>query len=637
MCGIVGGFAPKIQEKIPREMVQTLHHRGPDGSGVFVNTRSTAFLGQTRLSIIDLTRNGEQPMHARPEYHKRDGITLVYNGEVYNYREIQKELIARGYTFFSSSDTEVVLAAYIEWGKDCLKKFRGMFAFAVWDEREETLFVCRDRFGVKPLYYLQTGNTFYFASELKALRSVPEFHKEIDRNAVSYYFSYGYIPAPFSIFSCIKKVEPGHFMRVKNGLIVEHAAWWRPERDVPSVFESENETKILDGLEDVLRESFEYRMVADVDVGVFLSGGIDSSLVAALLQSSSRRLKTFTLGFSETAYNEAPAAKAIAEHLGTDHHEYYTSAHEVQRLLPDVIQLFDEPFADSSSLVTYLLAKQARQQVKVALSGDGGDELFFGYSKYEAVTRLSRFPANVRRLGASVLGRCEPRQLSAMYNRLRGVLPSLPAYSNLPEKLTKLEMSLNASSVRDMFIAASTYWSQKDVQAFFAYDSSVSLADGMPLFSVGQREQMQLWDLYRYLPDDILVKTDRTSMAVGLEAREPFLDEAVWQYVRQIPPSIRYKNAGTKYLLRQILGRHIPVSLFDRPKTGFRIPMYEWLRGPWSSLIPEHLHSSRLNAHGILHAPAVEQYVEQWNSGHYVNPDRLWILMSFALWCDTHL
>ncbi|MDD4860419.1 MAG: asparagine synthase (glutamine-hydrolyzing), partial [Dehalococcoidales bacterium] len=479
MCGILGGTSLKIKnEKEISLILESLKHRGPDGSGVFWDKKNRVFLGHQRLSIIDLSDKAKQPMRIitnNPTYVKTSGgrqetitknkqeCVITFNGEIYNYKEIKKELEEKGYKFKSDSDTEVVLNSYLEWGTKCVERFRGMFAFGIWDESKKKMILIRDRFGVKPLYYYFGGDDFIFASELKAICQFPNFHKEINLEVLPLYFHFGYIPDPYTIFKNVFRLEAGMIMEIPlpfNSFNFKKEKYWSPEHyfnktpinaDLYADSCRHNDEKIINDLEKVLKESFQYRMVADVDVGVFLSGGIDSSLVAAILQkNSSKKIKTFTIGFQDEKYNEAPTAREIADYLGTEHQEYYVSTEDLKKAFDNYANIFDEPFGDSSGLPTYLLAKLARQNVKVALSGDGGDELFSGYSKYYAIEKIIKLPIFLRTLMKKIIKIFGPQNITNLYNISCKILP-LPRYSNLREKISKLYNLLDGRDLAEMF------------------------------------------------------------------------------------------------------------------------------------------------------------------------------------------
>ncbi len=634
MCGIVGGISKTIKKDEIEKIVSSLKHRGPDGSGSFYNKENNIFLGHTRLSIIDLSSRGSQPMKSV----KEGGETWIsFNGEIYNYKEIKEDLSLKGYVFTSDSDTEVVLKSYIEWGVECVKKFRGMFAFAIWDDRKKKLFLFRDRFGVKPLYYYKNEASFVFASELKAIYSFPGYQKELNYLALGQYLQFGYIPAPLTIFKNTFKIKPGSYLEVDLAGNYKEYNYWQP---MDSIKERNIKDKTVDEitieLEKILETSFQYRMVADVDVGIFLSSGVDSSLVAALLQKdNNKKIKTFTIGFKEKEYNEAEIAKKIANNLGTDHHEYYLSANDVKDSLNEYVEIFDEPFGDSSALVTYLLAKNTRQQVKVALSGDGGDELFAGYSKYEALDFI-KHRSRVGRISAFSLLYFSPIIIDSIYKNLAPLF-GLPKYTNFREKINKLRNVLSARNFSEMFTNSSSYHLPNEITSLLSNSNNIISQENFVSQIVDPREQMQVWDLQQYLPDDILVKTDRTTMAVGLEAREPFLDQSIWNFITELPLEIRYKNIGSKYLLKKILAKYLPEELLDRPKTGFKPPIYEWLKRDWADLIDKYLSVDYIKKQNIFNIDYIQILVTRWQKGKYVNPDKLWLLIAFQLWYERWL
>ena len=644
MCGIVGIWNPsqKINKEVLLKMRDRIKHRGPDDAGIFVDEKSNLGLAQRRLSIIDLSEKGHQPMGSE------DGsLWLTYNGEVYNFKEIKKELEKKGYRFRGNSDTEVVLKSFQEWGINCVDKFRGMFSFAVWDQKKEKLYLFRDRFGVKPLFYYFDKNKFLFASELKAICSWHRFKKEIDFNALSFYLQLGYIPAPYTIFKNTYKLEKGTILEVDSNFNLKKIKYWYPEKyflktqidaDIKrgTTRTETNEKQILDELEQLLKESFQYRMIADVEVGVFLSGGTDSSLVAAILQkNSSKKLKTFTIGFPEPSYDEAPTAKKVAEILGTEHYEYYLKPQDLENIFQKYVEIFDEPFGDSSGLSTYLLAKFTREKVKVVLSGDGGDELFFGYDKYKAVEKIKNIP-NLARFGSrKFFEKLGPVKTEKLYSLISKILP-VPQYSNLREKISKLTNLLKGKNPSEFFQLAGSYFLKEELKNLFKEKNFNSdLNQFYQNNNIDFREQMQLWDIENYLVDDILVKTDRTTMAVGLEAREPYLDQTILEYIAQVPPDLKFKKS--KYLLKQILYRYLPEKLFQRPKTGFRLPMYEWLKKDWHNYLREYLDSSKIERQGIFNPEFIREMVGKYQKGKYINPDKLWLLLNFQLWYQNWL
>jgi len=629
MCGIVGLWSPqqKINKEILLKMRDILRHRGPDDAGIFIDKISNLGLAHRRLSIIDLSEKAHQPMPSG------DGnLWITYNGEVYNFREIRKELENKGYKFQSNSDTEVVLKSFQEWGKDCLEKFRGMFSFAIWDKRNQKLYLFRDRLGIKPLFYYSTPKTFIFASELKSILGFPEFKKDIDFEALSYYLQLGYIPAPYTIFKNTFKLEPGSILEINEQLNLKKTKYWEPKLYFLKDKIQKSEEEIIGELEELLKESFQYRLVSDVEVGIFLSGGIDSSLLTTLLQkNSSQKLKTFTIGFEEKAYNEAPFAEKVAKILGTDHHQYYLNSEDLRKIFLDFVEIYDEPFGDSAGLPTYLLSRFTSEKVKVVLSADGGDELFWGYSKYKVLNELKNTPYLFRLLGEKFLRTLSPPKAEKICYLFSKIF-SLPKYSNLREKISKLTNLLKGKNFPEIFQLASSYWIHSEVKNLIGDKTISTLNRFFQEININHQEQMQLWDILTYLPDDILVKTDRATMSWSLEGREPYLDQKIVEYTATIPPKLKFKNNQQKYILKKILFKHLPKELFSRPKTGFRLPIYEWFKKDWRENLREYLEPGKIAKQGIFQPNFIKEIMEKYNKGKYVNPDKLWILLAFQLW-----
>lgn len=630
MCGIVGGMSKSINKDIAEKMTAVLSRRGPDADGVFFDEKNKIFLGHRRLSVIGLSELANQPMSV--EFNGKKYF-ISYNGEVYNYKEIKKELDLKGYKFKTDSDTEVVLCSYIEWGDKCVEKFHGMFAFVIWDESGKELILFRDRFGVKPLYYYFDGENFIFASELKTIYQFPNFRKDIDFDALALYLQFGFIPAPHTIFKNTFKLEQGSILKIGADLNIKKQKYWQPENYFKTEKIIKSEKEILGELEEILKKSFQCRMIADVEVGVFLSGGIDSSLVAAILQNnSSKKIKTFTIGFEEKSYNEAPFAKKIADYLKTDHYEYYVSANDMKNSLLDYADIFDEPFGDSSALLTYLLAKFARKDAKVTLSGDGGDELFFGYDKYNALRKIKNIPRPIKKVMRSVINFLGPDKLANIHTGLAKILP-LPKYSNLREKLSKLDNLLSGKDLAENFLLSGSYWIKEEIK---------DLLTGRPLNNesknifqynnVDFREQMQIWDIKNYLVNDILFKTDMATMAASLEAREPYLDQDILEYIAKISPDIKF-NKNPKYFLKKILSKYLPSDLIDRPKAGFRLPIYECLKKDWKDMVYYYLDPDKIEKQGIFDKNFIESLLEKYyHRDQYINPDKLWLILNFQLW-----
>ncbi|HWP47313.1 MAG TPA: asparagine synthase (glutamine-hydrolyzing) [Candidatus Limnocylindrales bacterium] len=628
MCGITGYWAregqseDKFWEDLPRA-VTSLHHRGPDDKGLWRNSQGVG-LGHTRLSILDLSERGHQPMVSQ------DGqIAMVFNGEVYNFREIRKDLEAKGYTFCGSGDSEVVLAAFCEWREKAVERFIGMFAIAFWDGKNQKLYLFRDRLGVKPLYYGWDGRNFWFGSELKALRAFRHWQPDIDRQALGEFFQYGYISDPRSIYRQVRKLPPGHWLILrKTGEPIVQPYW--------SVLDALDnplrgpEKELENQLESLLIDAFRYRLVSDVPVGVFLSGGIDSSTVTAILQRhSGQSIHTFTIGFKENQFDESPWARRVAEHLGTHHTEYLLSVDQAKDILPRWATLYDEPFGDSSGIPTWLVSKVAREQVKVALSADGGDELFGGYTSYDFIPRkvatLQRIPGWLWNMVGTPL-KVIPRDVLILLGR---ILPAGKGYKMI-DRLIKLKYILPTLDPAQFFDLASSHWIVPEIDDLIGgYSPQRHLLD---VYTGSYEEQMMLWDLHYYLPADILTKVDRASMAVSLEGREPLLDHRLVEFAFRLPLNLRRGHLGSKHLLRRILYKYVPRELVDRPKQGFGIPLREWLLGDLLDLLDYYLDPIRIRNAGILNPKLVQRTVYEFKRGHSIDVNRIWLLLVFEMW-----
>jgi asparagine synthase (glutamine-hydrolysing) len=624
MCGITGYWArrgdPSPWLADLAASVESLKQRGPDDSGVWVRNGGRVALGHTRLSILDLSPLGHQPMRSP------DGsLTMVFNGEVYNFALVRAELEALGHRFRSSGDSEVILAALQEWGVRAVDKFIGMFAIAVWNEREHRLWLLRDRMGVKPLYYAFDGSRFWFGSELKALRAFREWKPGIDRDALGEYLQYGYISAPRSIYQDVHKLLPGHWLELGEvGEPVAHP-YWAPPSHEPHLAGTEDELEHR--LEHLLVDACRYRMVSDVPVGVFLSGGLDSSLVTALLQRyGGGEVRTFTIGFDDPRYDESPHARAVARHLGTRHTEKIVTAGDMLGVMGEWAALFDEPFGDQSGVPTYLVSKMAREHVKVALSADGGDELFSGYSHYGVVLERERSLAKIPSALRHAISRFP-------VGSLRGVVGH-GLRRNVVERLQKLQVLFPQLDKPDIYDLAMSFWTPWDITQLLGRRPVQRERIEAPEFA----DQMVRCDLRHYLPDDILVKVDRTSMAAGLEGREPLLDHRLVEFALRLPLSMRRGALGTKHLMRKILYRHVPRELIERPKQGFAIPLSRWLRGDLAPLIDQYLSPSRVRAGGLFDPGMVSDTISNFRDGGPKNDrldvQKLWLLIAFEMWRD---
>ena len=616
-------------------MRDTLAYGGPDDAGFYVDKQQGISLGHRRLSIIDLSNLGHQPMVSE------DGnLCITYNGEVYNFKEIKEELKKDGFQFKSNSDTEVVLKAYEKWGIEAIQRFRGMWAFAIWDKKTKKLRLCRDRTGVKPLYWYYENGLFLFASELKAFHKHPKFRKEIDPRSLSLYLRYGYITSPYSIFKNTHKLEPGHYLEIGQEGKVEEVCYWNigdyylkgaAEKEK---WESRPEEEIADELERILTESFKLRLVADVPVGIFLSGGIDSSLLTALLQKQSAKpLKTFTIGFHEREFNEAPWAKRVAAHLGTDHTEFTCTPKDAWEIIPKLPELYDEPFGDSSAIPTYLLSKLAKVQVKAVLSGDGGDEQFCGYDRYWILDRYLRkvdaMPAFIKGWLLKMLNHVSSDQATRLYESASSFLPRV---SNVKGKYGKLRKIFEKGEPLDKYLKLFSAFHDEELdemklQRPYPLDFKAALPHPFNTMA-----RFMAVDFGTYLPDDLLTKLDRATMGVSLEGREPFLDHRILEYGAQLPSRFKYRNRKSKYILRQILRRHVPIDLIDRPKQGFGAPVFSWSNDKLKGLYLEYLNEGRIRREGVFDAEYVGALLKRYFSGKDTDPYKLWYLFSFQLW-----
>ncbi|MFO7462080.1 MAG: asparagine synthase (glutamine-hydrolyzing) [Desulfatiglandales bacterium] len=641
MCGIVGFHSRKHFETAREslyEATNALKHRGPDDAGIFLDGNVGIGLGHRRLSVIDLSKAGRQPMA------NNDGtIRIAYNGEVYNYREIRKTLEGFGYSFRTGTDTEVILEAYAHWGFDCLDRFVGMFAFAIWDSNENRLLLARDRLGIKPLFYCHTEEMFSFASELKALMALPGFQKDIDPEALVLFLHYQYVPAPKSIFKNTWKLLPGHYAIVdQDGLRVRR--YWESSGHEVKGDEDWTEKRVIENLDQLLTQSVSSQMVSDVPLGALLSGGVDSSLIAALMQKiSPSPVRTFTIGFREESYNEAPWARKVAEHLGTDHGEIFVTPSEAIDLVPRLPAIYDEPFADSSAIPTCLVCRLARSDVTVALSGDGGDEQFAGYVRYwaagEMIRGFHRIPAIGRRLLSGSLRKIPFRWFEALYVPFRKHLPQRFRVTNVFDKWQKFISLLDNAELAEIYRMTICLWEREELHRLTGmklpesrYESLFAETDGQPL---GAR--LMKVDQETYLPDAMLTKVDRASMAVGLEVRVPLLDHRVVEYTSTMPDALKIRNGTGKFILKKLLAKYVPVSLFERPKMGFGVPLDHWFRAELKPLLLDYLSSGRLRREGLFDERVVETKIKEHLQREANHQYRLWSLLCWEMWRERWL
>jgi len=628
MCGIAGfvDFNKNSNREILVSITDTLNHRGPDGSGysIFENDNNQVGLGHRRLSIIDLSEGGSQPM-------KFEHLEIIYNGEIYNYKEIKNELILLGHSFTGQSDTEVLLHSYFQWGKQCSLKFIGMFAFVIYDSVKKELICSRDRAGVKPFFYYWNDGLFLFASELKALHKHPAFKKHIDRNAVAAFIQYGNIPAPHCIFKNCYKLKPAHsliFALDKKQFFVEkywdvYDAYNQPKVTIPFE-EAKTET------EKILKSAFEFRMVSDVPVGVFLSGGYDSTCLTAILQKDrTEKLKTYTIGVEDIGLDEAPYAKEIANHLGTDHHEYYCTEKDVLQLIPDLPYYYDEPFADPSALPTTLVSKMARKEVTVALSADAGDEVFAGYNRYDYLLRYSKtlnlLPGIARKSASGIMNAIPADKI-----------PILNKKYNFHNRYEKLKQLLKDPSPKNMMLSMSRQYDESQLKKLFTHSfenlETAYLGDDLKADYYSPLAYMMAIDYQTYLPDDILQKVDRASMSVSLEAREPFLDQRIIEWAARLPDHYKYFKGTKKYILKEIVHQYIPKKMLDRPKMGFSIPLETWLMRDLKDQVIYYLADERISKQDLFDPASIKVLQRDFFSGKKEFALKIWYLLMFQMW-----
>jgi asparagine synthase (glutamine-hydrolysing) len=648
MCGISGYWDISRQisnEQLPivvEQMSNTLLHRGPDSGGVWVDIEAGIALGHRRLAIVDLSPHGHQPMMSA------DGrYVMVFNGEIYNFLELQKQLEALGYRFRGHSDTEIMLAGFCQWGVlEAIKRFNGMFAFAVWDRLERILHLGRDRMGEKPLYYGWVGKTLVFASELKAFKVYPDFQPEINRDALASFLRYCYVPTPFSIYQGIYKLPPATLLSW-NGIDAhsQPVAYWSvketAELGTANPFQG-SELEAIAQMETLLKEAVGLRMVADVPLGAFLSGGIDSSTVVALMQSqSSQPVNTFTIGFNEKEYNEAEHALAVAKHLGTNHTELYVTPEQALAVIPKLPALYDEPFSDASQIPTFLVSQLARQHVTVSLSGDGGDELFGGYNRYflgrSIWQKIGWIPKPLRQNLASSLTRISPQAWDRIFARVGGLLPEKLRYTTPGYYIHKLAEVLGVPDPDTMYAGLVSHWKDPESVVRHSHEPLTNVSDRNAWAQLSDfTERMMYLDSVSYLPDDILVKVDRASMGVSLEGRIPFLDHRVVELAWRIPLSMKIRNGQGKWLLRQVLYKYVPQTLIERPKMGFGVPIDTWLRGPLREWAEELLDENRLRQQGFFNVQLIRQKWTEHSRGDRNWQYYLWDVLMFQAWLDAH-
>ena len=640
MCGIAGmvdwraATSADALRSIADAMIETVRHRGPDAGDVWVEAEGGVALGQRRLAIIDLSPGGAQPMHSADRR-----FVITFNGEIYNYRDIRRELQAAGHSMRSDSDTEVLLEACALWGVEAaIERAIGMFAFALWDRKTRSLTLARDRLGIKPLYYAASPERILFASQLKAFRPAPHWKPTIDEDAVVGYLRHAYIAQPRTIYREAEKLAPGHILTLRKGSTSSPKCFW-DLRDIAVAGQRRNDPvpdprEAADRLDALLRDSVKLRMIADVPLGAFLSGGIDSSTVVALMQAqSTRAVKTFSIGFHESGYDEAQCAKQVAAHLGTDHTEFYVEPRHALDVIPHLADWFDEPFADPSQIPTYLVSELTRKHVTVALSGDGGDELFAGYNRYVWAERLARavnlVPRPLRGASAAALRALAPQT----WNRLFGFVPAAWRPALPGDKLHKITTLLDNPQPDAIYRRLVSQWERPEEVAAAGREPRGPMWD--PTIARDFHDlvpRMQFLDMITYLPDDILTKVDRATMAVGLEGRVPLLDHRVVAYSWSLPLEFKLRGGRSKWLLRQVLDRYVPRSLIDRPKMGFGVPIDAWLRGPLREWAESLLAPARLASDGFVRVEPVRRAWREHLEGSRNWQYPLWTVLMLQAW-----
>jgi len=624
-------------------MANTLRHRGPDDGGAWVDADAGIALSMRRLAILDLSVAGHQPMQSASGRY-----VIVFNGEIYNCEDLRRELTRRGEApaFRGHSDTEVMLAAFEIWGvRNSVERFNGMFAFGLWDRWQRTLTLARDRFGEKPLFYSVVGGTFFFASELKALRAHPAFEGRIDIDAVALYMRHNCIPAPYSIYSNTRKLPPASLLTISStDFAASPRSYWSmretAETGLANPFAG-SESDTVDELDALLRDAVKMRMYSDVPLGAFLSGGIDSSTVVSLMQAqSSFPVKTLSIGLKEGEYNEASEAAQVARHLRTDHIELYATPQEAMELVPHLPRIYDEPFADSSQVPTFLVARLARQHVTVSLSGDGGDEVFGGYNRYTWAGPLSRklglIPLPLRRLIAAGILSLSAEAWDSLFRASSAALPRAWRQRVPGDKLHKLASVMGSSDAYEMYYRLTSHWMAPETLVLGSREPATLLTRGRGSAFPSASEQMMYLDSVTYLPDDILVKLDRATMAVSLEGRVPLLDHRVVEFAWRLPLPLRVRGRQGKWILRQVLYRYVPRELVERPKFGFGIPLDSWLRGPLRDWAEALLDESRLRREGLLNPEPIRRSWQEHLSGRRSWQYQLWDVLMFQAWLQEH-
>lgn len=642
MCGIAGFWEFKstrtrnAQHDILKKMNDAIANRGPDGEGYFLH-ESGIGLGHRRLAILDLSELGAQPMHSSSKRY-----TIVFNGEVYNAPRLAPALVQRGYTFKGTSDTEIMLAAIEAYGLEmAIGQFIGMFAFALFDHKEQLLHLVRDRLGVKPLYFGIEKNTLLFSSQPKSFYAHPDFSGRVNKGTLGTYLSYNYIPSSSCIFENIEKVQPGEIVTVHKDKSIHKKTYWSLENvnqeGIRNPLHFKNDAEAIDTLEHLLEDATRLRMLSDVPLGAFLSGGIDSSAIVALMQKNSTTpVKTFSIGFESKDFDEAIYARDVAKHLGTDHTECYMNEKDALSIIPKLPQFFDEPFADSSQIPTYLVSALAKKHVTVALSGDGGDEFFAGYTRYrvcEKFWNIYKFaPKPVRKILSHMIQFAPEKS----WDRFAKMLPLGPLKKGFGEKLYRFKNIIDADHEGELFQSILQLWNTGDLESML-HHKDTHFKDTWNRFKTKNfTTHMQLFDAACYLPDDILTKVDRASMGVSLEARGPLLDHRIAEWAFRLPMHYKVRGGTSKWILRQVLERHVPKSLFDRPKQGFGVPLESWLAGPLRPWAEDLLSPQKLKNYGIENPAPILMRFDEMKEKKRNWSYSLWGVLMYQAWCEEY-
>ena len=631
MCGIVGFIEKNKSIDIVTNMLEIQSYRGPDNRGEFFDEKSGVHLGHNRLSIQDLSSYGHQPFISDCKNY-----IIVFNGEIYNFENLRDKLIKLGHKFISKTDTEVILYSYKQWGIKCINQFVGMFTFSILDKVQNKLIIVRDRAGVKPIYYYTKNNQFIFSSEIKSFHKHPKFEKIQNLDALPYYFQFGYIPAPYTVFQNCFKLEAGHYLELKlESLKFKVIKYWDVNDFYLQKKITKNEDEIIVDIENILDDSIRLRLISDVPVGGFLSGGYDSSLVVSMLtKNQDKKINTFTIGFNDDKYNEAEHAKEVAEYLGTNHTEYYMNDSDMLDLVEEIPFYYDEPFGDSSALPTMIVSKLARKTVTVALSADGGDELFCGYSKYFFLHSFQNiFSSNFKKtILKTTLSIFSDNSISYINDRL----PISMQQKNIKDKYRKFKRAISSKNLEEMFENASSYENKKQIKKFLKINKDQKVYKKWEkVYGIDFLDQMMAIDYKLFMSDDVLTKIDRATMSIGLEGREPLIDHRLIEYLAKVPHEIKYKNREGKYLLKQVLYKYLPKEMIDKQKSGFQIPLNEWLRGKLKPLVIKYLDDSKLD-NNIFNLKEINSLKEKFFHGEEIGTT-IWFILMYQMWREKWL